>query len=48
MTLTEGILILSLALNAYTIWRVTKTENEIETLYEGVSLCMTKLGMTED
>jgi hypothetical protein len=48
MTLIEGILIVSLLLNAYTIWRVTKTENEIEMLYEGVAMCMTKLGMTND
>jgi hypothetical protein len=48
MTLIEGILIVSLLLNAYTIWRVTKTENEIEMLYEGVAMCMTKLGMTKD
>jgi hypothetical protein len=48
MTLTEGVLLLSLSLNAYTIWRVTKTENEIETLYEGVAMCMTKIGLTEE
>jgi hypothetical protein len=48
MTLIEGILIVSLLLNAYTIWRVTKTESEIEMLYEGVAMCMTKLGMTND
>jgi len=48
MTLIEGILIVSLLLNAYTIWRVTKTENEIEMLYEGVAMCMTKLGMTNN
>lgn len=48
MTFVEGALLLSLALNAYTIYRVGKTENDIETLYEGTAMVMTKLGMTDE
>lgn len=48
MSFVEGALLLSLGLNAYTIYRVGKTENDIETLYEGTAMVMTKLGMNQD
>ena len=48
VSFVEGALLLSLGLNAYTIYRVGKTENDIETLYEGTAMVMTQLGMTQD
>lgn len=48
MSFVEGALLLSLGLNAYTIYRVGKTENDIETLYEGTAMVMTQLGMDQD
>jgi len=48
MSVVEGLLIASLGFNAWALYRVGKAENEIEMLYEGVAMCMTKLGMTND
>jgi len=48
LSFVEGALLISLILNAYTIRRVTKTENDIETLYEGTALVMSKLEMTKN
>ena len=48
MTVFEGLLIASLGFNAYCLYRVGKAEKDVEMLYEGVAMCMTKLGMTSD
>ncbi len=48
MTIIEGLLIASLGFNAWSLYRVGKAEKDVEMLYEGVAMCMTKLGMTND
>jgi len=48
MTIIEGLLIASLGFNAWTLYRIGKAESDIEMLYEGTAMCMTKLGMTHD
>lgn len=48
MTIIEGLLIASLGFNAWALYRVGKAEKDVEMLYEGVAMCMTKLGMTND
>lgn len=48
MTIIEGLLIASLGFNAWALYRVGKAEKDVEMLYEGVAMCMTKLGMTHD
>jgi hypothetical protein len=47
VSFVEGALLLSLGLNAYTIYRVGKTENDIATLYEGTAIVMSQLGITQ-
>jgi hypothetical protein len=48
MTVYEGLLIASLGFNAWALFRLGKAEKDVEMLYEGVAMCMTKLGMTND
>lgn len=48
MTIIEGLLIASLGFNAWALYRVGKAEKDVEMLYEGVAMCMSKLGMTDD
>ena len=48
MTIIEGLLIASLGFNAWALYRVGKAEKDVEMLYEGVAMCMSKLGMTND
>jgi hypothetical protein len=47
MTVIEGILLISLLANAYCLRKITKAEADIEMLYEGTAMCMTKLGLSE-
>lgn len=48
MSIVEGILLLSLGINAYTLWRTTKAEHDIEMLYQGTAICMDKLGISQE
>lgn len=48
MTVIEGILLISLLANAYCLRKITKAEADIEMLYEGTAMCMTKLGLSEE
>ena len=48
ITLVEGILLVSLLVNAYCIRKITKAEADIEMLYEGTVMCMNKLGLSEE
>jgi hypothetical protein len=48
ITLVEGILLISLLVNAYCLRKITKAEADIEMLYEGTAMCMTKLGLSEE
>ena len=47
MTVIEGLLIASLGFNAWALYRIGKAEKDVEMLYEGVAMCMTKLGISE-
>ena len=47
MSVYEGLLIASLGVNAWALYRIGKVEKDIEMLYEGVAMCMTKLGIAE-
>jgi hypothetical protein len=40
MTFYEGAVLLSLAANAYALYRIGKMEIEIETLYQGLAAVM--------
>lgn len=48
MTVYEGLLIASLGFNAWALFRLGKAEKDVEMLYEGVAMCMTKLGIAHD
>ena len=48
MTVIEGILLISLLANAYCLRKITKAEADIEMLYEGTAMCMTKLGLSQE
>ena len=48
MTVVEGVLVISLLANAYCLRKITKAEADIEMLYEGTAMCMTKLGLSEE
>jgi len=47
MSVVEGLLITSLGFNAWTLYRVGKAEKDVEMLYEGIAMCMNKLGISE-
>jgi len=47
MSVYEGLLIASMGFNAWALYRIGKTEKDIEMLYEGTAMCMTKLGIAE-
>lgn len=48
MTVYEALLIASLGFNAWALFRLGKAEKDVEVLYEGIAMCMTKLGIAED
>ena len=48
MSVVEGVLVISLLANAYCLRKITKAEADIEMLYEGTAMCMTKLGLSEE
>jgi hypothetical protein len=47
MSVYEGLLIASMGFNAWALFRLGKAEKDVEMLYEGVAMCMTKLGIAE-
>jgi hypothetical protein len=48
MTLYEGIIVANLAVTGFLAYKYGQLRADIETLYEGTAMCMTKLGMTND
>lgn len=48
MSLFEGALLLSLALNVYTTYRIGKLEGDIDTLYQGLATVMVHTGMDKE
>ena len=48
MNIVEGVLLLSLGINAYTLWRTTRAEEDIKMLYQGTAICMDKLGISHE
>lgn len=47
MTLFEGMIIANLFVSVFLAYKSGKLEVDIETLYEGLSLTMTQVGMAE-
>ena len=47
MTFYEGAVLLSLAANAYALYRIGKMEIEIDTIYQGLAMCMKEVGLEE-
>lgn len=48
MNLYEGIIVANLALTGFLAYKYGQLRADIETLYEGVAMTMTKLGMTQE
>ena len=48
MTVIEGLLIASMGFNAWALYRIGKAEKDIEMLYEGTAMCMTKLNLSQE
>ena len=48
MTLFEGLVLANLLVSLFLAYRQGKMQVDIETLYEGLALTMTKVGMTND
>lgn len=48
MTFYEGILLASLAANAYALYKLGKMEVDIDTMYQGLAMCMSEIGIAED
>lgn len=47
MTLYEGIIVANLLVTGFLAYKYGQMKSEIETLYEGVAMCMVKLGLAE-
>jgi hypothetical protein len=47
MTFYEGAVLLSLAANAYALYRIGKMEIEVDTIYQGLAMCMKEVGLEE-
>jgi hypothetical protein len=48
MTFYEGAILLSLAANAYGLYKIGKMEVDIDTMYQGLALCMKEVGLEQD
>ena len=48
MTFYEGVILLSLAANAYAFYRLGKMEVDIDTMYQGLAMCMNEIGIAAD
>lgn len=47
MTLYEGIMLINLVITAFLAYKYGQMKSELETVYEGVAMCMAQLGMVE-
>jgi hypothetical protein len=45
MTINEGILIGNLALSVYLVWAISKLNQDIKMLYEGLAITMDAVGV---
>jgi hypothetical protein len=48
MTFYEGVVLVVLAANAYALYRIGKMEVDIDTMYQGLAMCMKEVGISED
>jgi len=48
MTFYEGVILASLAANAYALYKLGKMEVDIDTMYQGLALCMKEVGLDSD
>ena len=48
MTFYEGVLLVSLSANAYALYKLGKMEVDIDTMYQGLAMCMKEVGISED
>jgi len=48
MTFYEGVVLVVLAANAYALYRIGKMEVDIDTMYQGLAMCMNEVGISED
>lgn len=48
MTFYEGVILVSLAANAYALYKLGKVEVDIDTMYQGLAMCMKEVGISED
>ena len=48
MTFYEGILLASLVANEYAIYKLGKLEVDIDTMYQGLAMCMKEVGLEAD
>lgn len=48
MTFYEGVVLVSLAANAYALYKLGKVEVDIDTMYQGLAMCMKEVGISED
>jgi len=48
MTFYEGVVLVVLAANAYALYRIGKMEVDIDTMYQGLAICMKEVGLEED
>ena len=48
MTFYEGVLLASLAANAYALYKLGKIEVDINTMFQGLALCMKEVGLESD
>ena len=48
MTFYEGVLLVSLSSNAYALYKLGKMEVDIDTMYQGLALCMKEVGLELD
>ena len=45
MTINEGILLGNLALSVYLVWTISKLNQDIKTLFEGLAITMNATGL---
>jgi len=48
MTFYEGVVLVSLAANAYALYKLGKMEVDIDTMYQGLAMCMKEVGLEAD
>ncbi len=48
MTFYEGVVLVVLAANAYALYKLGKMEVDIDTMYQGLAMCMKEVGISED